>query len=430
MPDAKTPTVQKNTQFQNFCNNNPYSKIVLSEEELEGYIENPWGDSTLIIKISDNPEEKAELESSLNNLVLPEKYSALFHTSTKEMEFIWTAFSGPEEDESMKREFIFNFGKYEWICGFSKSSDSLINLAKYTMPKKSEGSSSYRNMLSYHIYSTLQDEEKPDDDKSPPYSFWVKMNNDFSSEIDEAIHHLNAYMAYFDRKSPLIKIHEKQSENNDIKRRERYRRKEFPTTIVGTKIDDNLLAFYNSLNMEDNIFMRYLLSYRILEYASYGFASSEARLKLRRLISKPDFTNNLDKMSWKISEVFAEKESEENIPRIERMIKEHVDDREIWSTILENQEFFKKTTRFDGGFNVQNLIGKKCGYENWEPSGIRNTVDRLRSIRNALSHGRDSPKRGTIHPSSNNAKQLIPWLNIVEVLAGDVMLMSKGHDDS
>src|ERR1700733_869273 len=114
-------------KFTKFFENNKHSKIETNEIEADGkktivpYIALPWNDATLEIQI---PEDSTALEEALNNLILPERFSAIWHSDSKRLEIQYTAFPlrGNQTDmEGRKFTFIFRDQKYE--CQFDKSSD-------------------------------------------------------------------------------------------------------------------------------------------------------------------------------------------------------------------------------------------------------------------------------------------------------------------
>jgi hypothetical protein len=53
------------------------------------YITKPWGDASVAIDI---PRDAAGLADALNKVVLPRRFSAIWHSDTKDFEVIWTAF--------------------------------------------------------------------------------------------------------------------------------------------------------------------------------------------------------------------------------------------------------------------------------------------------------------------------------------------------
>jgi hypothetical protein len=91
-----------------FLARNPYSKISEIREDEEGnaplyVVERPWNDETLLIRLPE--EQTSNIAACLNSLLLPPRFSALWHADTKDFEVIWTAFklSALAEDLSPKK---------------------------------------------------------------------------------------------------------------------------------------------------------------------------------------------------------------------------------------------------------------------------------------------------------------------------------------
>ena len=52
-------------------------------------VRKPWGDDSLVI---DLPSGAVELIDALNNVILPERFNAIYHRDTKSLEFLWTPY--------------------------------------------------------------------------------------------------------------------------------------------------------------------------------------------------------------------------------------------------------------------------------------------------------------------------------------------------
>ena len=72
-------------QLEQFLKNNSYSEVELRNEIY--YINNPWEDESLSFEIK--KEDESELIKTLNNLILPPRFSAIYHLDTKEIEYIY-----------------------------------------------------------------------------------------------------------------------------------------------------------------------------------------------------------------------------------------------------------------------------------------------------------------------------------------------------
>ena len=105
-----------------------------------------------------------------------------------------------------------------------------------------------------------------------------------------------------------------------------------------------------------------------------------------------------------------------------KMVEEAVDPKVLWGGIESNLDAFKVDTKFEGGLVISGLVSASCKYENWERKGTPSTLKSLRDIRNARAHGQDEKSRLTILSNHTNVALLAPWLNLIEIIAGECMI--------
>ena len=153
-----------------FLANNPTSKL---EPGAEGTIKltNPWGDSTLLVLLAGRPDA---LIATLNRLLLPAKFSAVWHIATSRMEVIWTAGRlPPHQEEIVGRTFTLAHEGKEYTCSFGPSSEDLVTLAGETYPDKGASGTNLRNIATFYQYAH-QNEERPRLGIDKPLSFWIE----------------------------------------------------------------------------------------------------------------------------------------------------------------------------------------------------------------------------------------------------------------
>lgn len=90
-------------------------------------VKDPWADDTLILRLPEDPDEAIE---TLNSLILPPLYSALFHRDRQDLEFIYT----PVRTDVHGRTFQFAFRGRSYRCEFADASDRLKKLAAMARP--------------------------------------------------------------------------------------------------------------------------------------------------------------------------------------------------------------------------------------------------------------------------------------------------------
>src|SRR5262249_34290317 len=84
---------------------------------------------------------------------------------------------------------------------------------------------------------------------------------------------------------------------------------------------------------------------------------------------------------------------------------------------------FNSPTSFDGGFTADAIVPanpKELGNND-----IEKMASTMREIRNALSHGRDQKSASVILPTTANFERLKPWVSLITLVAGEVLLYSE-----
>lgn len=409
-----------------YFENNNYSDIDQGENG-DLLITTPWGDKTIALLIPDEVEKRKILVESLNCCTLPEKYSAIYHNDTKQLEVIWTAYRlNSASIETAERNFEFTFNGNTHKCWFGEASQRLMSIAGCAEPVSNSNATNYRNLMSFIILQHLEDEDGDQPGTrtvSTPRSFYIQVGELNWAEIDNLIIHLNAFMSYYDTKTPQVLIHEPIAQNFDA--RDRYLHGEFPKKISGRDIDINALTYWREATLSSNEIDTFLTCYRIIEYLAFHFMESQTRSRVKKVLSSPHALSNIDATMRSVVEALSAKNAIEEIPKTQNLISETIDMELLWREIERHKDYFCKPTSFDGGYTVKNLITNKDSLETFSNNGVRSTLDRLRGIRNALSHGQDQQTRSVIRPTAHNRHLIRPWLNIIEIIAGEAMLNSN-----
>jgi hypothetical protein len=108
--------------------------------------------------------------------------------------------------------------------------------------------------------------------------------------------------------------------------------------------------------------------------------------------------------------------------KYEAVFRETVDASLLWREISLNLGAFTVQAKFDGGFTILPLMAANPREADFLVNGVGRVASVLRDIRNALSHGRDKRSTGVIAPTSRNFRRLGPWVSLVGVAAGEVIL--------
>ena len=90
-----------------------------------------------------------------------------------------------------------------------------------------------------------------------------------------------------------------------------------------------------------------------------------------------------------------------------------------------HRDFFSEPTEFDGGFTAEALIRPGWEYEDFANIWLPTLPNTLRKIRNCLVHARERRMVSTIVASKANQKRLQPWQMVIEIIAGQVIGLTR-----
>jgi hypothetical protein len=412
--------------LQQFLINNAWSKVV--NEKIDGsdetldYLSKPWGDESLQLIF---PTEKLELDTfmlELEDLILPRRFSALYHVASRRLEVIWTALKIPSSiEEISNRSFKFCFSGNEHECYFGPSSDRILLVAK-NLQQVGPADTNLRNMHSFMRYSMETDAVKRARLFGLPLSFFICNVDSNEDKLATLAENLNFYMSYYDYNSPRILIHE----DPDVAKssaRIRFRQKTFPSQIDASAIDENLLSFWME-SFAGNEILQFMLHFRIMEYASTSYAADLLRRRVTRSISRPDLRSNPAVVVDEILEILngSDTKTVDDHGRFMNTIKENVSATILWAEIEKDKELFSKKNSCDGGFSIEPLIDSTATFETFRVKGVEIFARQIREIRNVLSHGKDFPRDGVFRPTRRNLRLLRPWVTLMALASGEVVI--------
>jgi hypothetical protein len=194
----------------------------------------------------------------------------------------------------------------------------------------------------------------------------------------------------------------------------------FPQQITARPIQENLLHFWNASNEGDPI-RCFLNNYLIIESAAFFYIGDEIKRTVKKTLLAPNATESMDLLTERILEAVSEDKLDLN-QKIEALLRRCVDSGLIWREFEKNLAFFCETIRFDGGF-VLDPIATKATNATLFAVGWSNAFEKnIRSIRNALSHGKEQRTLATITPTAANFERLRLWLPPIAVAAREVMV--------
>ena len=411
------PTVDEATaKLASFFKKNPYSTVASADKDTSSLqISKPWGDSSIAIIIFDKFDEVAEV---LNSVVLPERLTALYHPDIRKIEVVWTAYKLPaNQQEIFGRTFAFNYGGLIHECEFGRSSEKLLTIAAFVVPQ-TVSVTNHRNLLSFRALVSSRSRGQESVSLDEARSFWITNVDWDETKVIDMIDHLNFFLRYYDGLCPTVVIHPPLIEAT-VPKRTRYIKDGFPAKIDGRKLDENLLSFWSYAD-EGNPMLRFLLYYRILEYAAAHHIEANIREQLRKLIISPDLRHDLTQSVEQIVGAMSATKLADS-QRLQSLMRQ-VDSKLLWRDVNSNIAFFSKDTCFEGGYTMKAIVGSQETEANFCARGPSNLADAFRNIRNALTHGKDLESSGVIRPTLPNIEKFRPWVHLIATAAGEVVL--------
>lgn len=394
--------------IDSFLGNN---KTIKKKEETDHInFETLWGDDTFMCRF-----EKTADFSPIENIELPNEFSAIYHKDKSCLEFIYSVI--PKTETTTNRKFKFHFEGLEFEAYFDKPSESLNLLASGFRATGVPSDTNYRNLRMFYDFgkNNQSDGLKKFFNDKVPTSFFV--SGDFSKiqfDFVRLAKHLNFYMRYFDRKTPVILIFNTDKEKEKFVLPCHTETKEYPETINARKVEPVILDLLQVASETNNIRLKYIFYYQILEYCSYYHLNEELKRRLNNIVKNPDVLNNSGHYSRQIIEEFKNYfKTNDDKQKLEKLILDYCEYDDIKLEIKCNSQYFSQEIVFDGGFKLPALIKNADEAENPSKDILKNIVDKIDKIRNVLVHIRESRENKVILPTKNNNHQLIPYLYLI-----------------
>ncbi len=389
----------KQSEFSPFLLAHPSAKIdFIDDAKHRLAIIGAWNDDSVLLAIDTNSKP---LSDALNNVVLLERFSAIFHPDTQEIEFIYSAL--PLSSYLSGREFTFDLAGKSHKCRYAECSADLLAIAGCFRPARKRTESDYRNLVYIEPYVRMQNDPKFLErfGYTKPSSFWVSNVDAAGDELYELARHLNFYMSYYDSGSPNINLVDQAIDDPSLTPLERYRHKSFPSKIRASRIDDELLHLWHASLRGDEA-RKFVYGYQILEYAAHYALETEARSRVRKYLSAPHVADHAEVVIAEILDLLSDTKVQDSV-KIDWTLRRAVDPKLVWEAIEKHKEFFAEDTVFDGGVTIDALVPKSMKGEDFAKALPKTLPIALRNIRNALSHGREARQVRIIAPDLSPA---------------------------
>lgn len=403
-------------KLDSFLTRNPGSDV--KDRDKSMVVVQPWGDPTLVLRIDD---ESVELIDALNAVYLPPRLTAIWHSDSRDLEVIFTAF--PVKPTLRERTFDFQLSGATYRCEFAPSTPRLMILAAASRPVAPPTETDHRNLQSYSLYYHHA-KEHPDSElakEGGPISFFVRCLDYEENRVIQLVRELNFFMSYLDPRTPRILVHRAQSAGAPRHNDPLTTPDSFPALLRGRHIDPYLLGLWESSANSADPFRKFIYLFQILEYCAFYHVQEEILRVISRAIQAPDAPSRIGEIAREVLDAVVEdrvQEAQKLVGGLDRC----VDPAKLWRMIEPNAQHFARDIRFDGGFVLHALISERWSLEDFSRAWSPKFADSLRKIRNALVHARESRQVGVIAPTQENYEKLAPWLAPLQVAAMEAIV--------
>jgi hypothetical protein len=421
------------SKYQNeiapFLERNPFSKVQIVGDST--FVTKPWNDESVSFFLEDWNEEI--MVPVLNDVILPPRFTSVYHVDTKTMEFIYTVL--PEDDPCAARQFSFRLDGRLYSCKFALSSREVLTLAASAAFEglsltSNRNLSTVREWLKSRVKNGSKARKSKEEvstrralSKKKPMSFFVKGFKKYDEEeMITVSKHMNFLTYYYDRDCPMIVIHSPQTESVSPKQLQ-FIATAFPEKIVSKSYNPLLLDLaVEARRVEPRL--QFIYYFQILEYASFHYVEDEVRRQLLTIISSPDIHSNSEKyVSSILDTISGSRIGEED--KMQKVVKSACRLDDIWKEVQQNIPYFSKTTKFDGGFVVDPIVAENTNLENFRVICYPKIINTINSIRNALVHGREKKSGSVIAPNPRNDLLIQPWVSVIGRMAEQVIIYGR-----
>jgi len=408
--------------FDKFLENNKSIKKKVESEYYE--LSELWSDKTFVVRLN-----KSTNFGLLQNIVLPKELSAIYHSDTNKLEFIFSLLDKTEIYIERKTSYYFN--GVEFKSEFAKPSDALELLSKGFQEVDNNTNTNYRNLRYFRDYfkqEHISERGKLFFKDKLPYSFYLTGDfNAIDKDFVSLSKNLNVYSNYYDRKSPKILVHEEESNIEKFEVPCFSKTESFPESIVIKTIDPIIVDLFHVASETPNIRLKYLFYYQILEYCAYYYLNEDLRRKLNNILKNPNLIGNSSNYTRLIIEEFKNNfKSNDDKQRLEKVVCDFCSYNEIKQEIKSNPNSFIKDINFEGGFKLESILKDESEIESPSKDIMKKIIDRIDNIRNVMVHIRESRENKVILPTQKNSNQLNSYTFLLRRIAEIIAFKHEG----
>jgi hypothetical protein len=405
-----------NKHLQNLKSLNP--EITIIEKGNNYKILKPWNDKSISFVISKNKKLDC-----ISNIIFPQQLVAIFDTGDNCLEFIYGLVD--KEEKILQRKFDFFYKGQKFECSFSPMSKSLTLLAKSFKETSGESKSNYRNLRFLRDMFRDKGFFKEILNDAELTSFYVKGNFEIiSNDYVELAKTLNFYMTYFDRETPHILILGKEYESTEHNKPCYFSLFDsFPEKINAQPIDNTLLEIFNVAHNTENIRLKFIFYFQVLEYSSYYYLNSKIKNKIQQTLKNPELATKSKDFSKSLIEDLKDHFSQnDDSIKLEQTISEYVTIEDLKTEIESNKDYFSQDIEFEGGLRINRIIKDLESVDKLKKDDLVLIKKNIEKIRNVLVHLRESRENKVILPTDKNDNLLLPYVYLIRRIAEKVAI--------
>lgn len=370
----------------------------------------PWNDETITVEIESTPEN-IEI---IKNIKLNPCLSAIYHFNEHKIEFIFAGVDCTSYFLECKTEFIYKGQVYK--TSYDSPSNALLLLAK-GLAKCEAGSTNLRNL------AQIKEALEKNDPNVKVVSYYITTDN-FTEDVVSIAKHIDLYMHFYDKKAPHIIFHD----TIDGSRIE-YDQTQTPQRVSMTNIEDIILDLLYTVNCTQNIRLKYLLTYQVLEYYAYYYLDADQKSSIESVIRNPDFLDKSGYYSNILIDKIRDYANTDDKARLKKLVIHYITLDDIVGEIKKYLPKLMEDIQFKGGFvlpamtsfNKTEADANFATYdkqrETKQKAILGEIVDKCDKIRNVIVHVREHRENKVIYPTPSNHEQLVPYLIILQKIA-------------
>lgn len=405
-----------NKYLTNLVENN--NDIKIKNDGPNWRILNLWKDDSISLLL----KKWSKKHQLLENIIFPEELAWIHNIKKSELEFTYWAAHKKNKLQTRKFDFIFKWEVFK--CWFKETSKSLEYIIESFNEEDTHTLTEHRNLSVIKKHLSLYKKHK----EIKFMSFYIEWNlKKIDYDFVALAKSLNFYMQLFHRKTPSIIIYKKEEKNEQFKHHCEYEiHNKFPKKINSVNIDPTLLDTFMIANQTNNVRLKFIFYYQVLEFCSYYYLDNKIQDKISGILKNPRRYDDPEYFSKAIIENMKDHFWQKNdSANLKRTINENVSIEDIKKVLEANKSFFCRDLIFDWWLEIPKILKDEESVNNLIESDLTKIKENIERVRNVLVHLRETRENKVILPTEKNNNLLLPYLYLLRRIAELVAINSS-----